>query len=110
MSGNWLVNLFILGVNQVEPNPTVVLIVNLPAGLVFLSISFFSKIETEVLIWLTVLNKFSPCSVNLTPFWWRINKGVFKSYSRSWICLLRADWLIFNFALALEMLFEIAIS
>ena len=42
--------LFILGLRQVEPNPNVVLIVNLPAGFVFLSISFFSKLETEVLI------------------------------------------------------------
>ena len=49
ISGYLLTNLFILGVNQVEPNPTVVLIVNLPTGFV-LSNNFFSKSEIEKLI------------------------------------------------------------
>ena len=43
-------NLFIRGVNHVEPNPTVVLTVSFPTGLVFLSNSFFSKLEIDKFI------------------------------------------------------------
>ena len=76
------------------PRPIGVVMRRSPDGLVVVSVSSVSAVESLFMISLAVPNSISPCSVSTRPRAWRWNSETFSSFSSADTCRLTADWLM----------------
>ena len=79
---------------QTVPSPIGAVILKSPVGLVVVSVSSVSAVESLPMISAAVPNSISPCSVSTNPRAWRWNSETFSSFSKAETCRLTADWLM----------------
>ena len=70
-------------VTHTVPRPIGVVMRRSPDGLVVVSVSSVSAVESLLMISLAVPNSISPCSVSTRPRAWRWNRETFSSFSRA---------------------------